>query len=94
MNDKEKLEQIEPKAYICAFYADPDEPFLSFEAIRWGTNIPLYTTPQQHKLWTYLEIDALAEDLVEWVHYLEAHTARESLKEDIRQILVNHGIKE
>ena len=86
--------QQNPQAFICAFYADPEEPFLSFEPIQWGTNIPLYTESQQHKSWTYLEIDALAEDLVEWVHYLEAHTARESLKEDIRQIIANHGIKE
>lgn len=32
----------EPTAYICEFYADPGEPFLSFEPIRSGTNIPLY----------------------------------------------------
>jgi hypothetical protein len=31
-----------PAAYICEFYADPGYPFLSFEPIESGTNIPLY----------------------------------------------------
>ena len=36
-----KAKQQEPVAYICEFYADPGFPFLSFEPIRSGTNVPL-----------------------------------------------------
>lgn len=34
-----------PMAYICEFYADTGHRFLSFEPIKHGTNIPLYTHP-------------------------------------------------
>lgn len=32
-----------PVAYICEFYADIGHRFLSFEPVKHGTNIPLYT---------------------------------------------------
>lgn len=38
-------EQQEPVAFLCSFFADPEESFLSFESIRWGTNKPLYASP-------------------------------------------------
>jgi hypothetical protein len=40
--DKLELVGEKPAAYICEFYADPGYPFLSFEPIESGTNIPLY----------------------------------------------------
>ena len=36
-----------PTAYLCEFFADPGHPFLSFEPIQSGTNIPLYTREEK-----------------------------------------------
>lgn len=40
-----KEPEQEPVAFLCSFFADPEESFLSFESIRWGTNKPLYASP-------------------------------------------------
>lgn len=59
-----KEPEQEPVAFLCSFFADPEESFLSFESIRWGTNKPLYASPlEKRKPLTDEEIICIEETI-------------------------------